>query len=175
LAAVVWWRLRHRTWLVAITLIALAVLAVGYFLMLAVAISGLFIRFDRAIRVITALTQWALYIAAAMLGLLLVSGVDLVGGALLGVLSFLAQVLVGSVLSRGLPRLDRVHLALAQQNGITAIILALRLESQYAGAAAVIAPAILVTNVVHVAANWIADRVDRATTRQVGPAAPDPP
>jgi hypothetical protein len=89
--------------------------------------------------------------------LLLVNGVSLGHGALLGVMAFLAQIVAAAALTQGMPRADRVHLALAQQNGITAIILALRLEIQFTGAVAVIAPAIVVTNLSHAMANRLID------------------
>jgi hypothetical protein len=61
------------------------------------------------------------------------------------------------VLTGGLPMLDRVHLGLAQQNGVTAVILALVFERDFGGFVAVIAPAILTVNLVHAVANRTAD------------------
>ncbi|HET8681355.1 MAG TPA: hypothetical protein VFM54_05725 [Micromonosporaceae bacterium] len=123
-------------------------------------------------RVVGAVTQGALGVAAVLLGMLLVAGVDLRHGAALGAAAFAAQVVVGWLLTRGLPRMDRVHLAFAQQNGITAIILALRLEADYSGVVAVVAPAILVTNTIFVVVNAAVDR--RVLARPASPGAGQP-
>lgn len=157
LAAYLAWRFL-RSWLLAIVLILLGALAVWQFLMLGVAIAGLFIRPAWLERLLPRVTNTALLVSGALLGLLLVNGVILTYGALLGVMAWVAQIVAALLLTRGLPRPDRVHLALAQQNGITAIILALRLETQFATAVAIIAPAIVTTNVLHFGANWLADR-----------------
>ncbi|MET8053576.1 hypothetical protein ABZU75_38940 [Streptosporangium sp. NPDC005286] len=61
------------------------------------------------------------------------------------------------MLTHGLPLIDRVHLGLAQQNGVTAVILALVFERDFGGFVAVIAPAILTVNLVHAVANRTAD------------------
>lgn len=68
-----------------------------------------------------------------------------------------SQIAVGYLLTGGLPAGDRIHLALAQQNGITAIVLALRLEAQFPGVAAMVAPAVLTTNLTHAVANRVLD------------------
>lgn len=167
LAALVWYGLRRWSWLRYPLLAALAVLAIWQFLMLAVAIAGLFVRPAALDRVMNAATRWALLVAAAMLGLLLVNGVALVNGLLLGLAAFGSQMVVGWLLSRRLSRTDRIHLALAQQNGITAIILALRLETQFAGAVAVIAPAIFFTNLTYYLANGLADRLEHRRARRL--------
>jgi NhaP-type Na+/H+ and K+/H+ antiporter len=121
-------------------------------LMLGVALLGLFYR-PRINRLLGPLTQVAFLVAAFALGLLLVGGVRPVPGLVLGVAAFLSQMLVAALLTRGFPRHDRIHLALAQQNGITAIILALLLEPRFPGTVAVIAPAILVIGVLNIASN----------------------
>jgi hypothetical protein len=142
-------RLTWKQNLVAIVVLtAFATVAIWQFLMLGLAIAGLFFRpylgkwLDRA-------TQVALLLASAALGLLLVDGVALVPGLLLGGAAFAAQIVVALILTRKLPRCDRGYLALSQQNGITAIILALLLERSFVGTAAVVAPAILVINTLH--------------------------
>jgi len=69
-----------------------------------------------------------------------------------------AQAIVAAALTRGLPREDRVRLSLAQQNGITAVILAILLEARVPGAVGVVAPAIVFINLAHAAGNALADR-----------------
>jgi Sodium/hydrogen exchanger family len=161
-AILVWRLLRNRPGLLAPILVVLAAVAVWQFLMLGVAIAGLVVRPAWLSRYLERVTFAALFVAAGLLGLLLVLGIDPVAGLMLGAAAFGAQVVVGLLMTRGLGRADRIHLALAQQNGITAIILGLRLEGDFDRAIAVIAPAILVTNALHFAANYVADR--RAVT-----------
>ncbi|HCT75866.1 MAG TPA: hypothetical protein DGT23_04605, partial [Micromonosporaceae bacterium] len=165
LAYLCWRTLKNRPWALAVCLGLLAVIAVWQFLMLGVAIAGLFVRPQWVLAIVGRVTTWALMISGALLGLLLVNGISLGYGVLLGLMAFIAQIVAAIALTRGLPRVDRVHLALAQQNGITAIILALRLEVQFEGAVAVIAPAILVTNVTHFVANWLVDRGWRSASQ----------
>jgi hypothetical protein len=139
-------------------------------LMLGVALIGLFYR-PRINRLLGPLTQFAFLVAAFALGLLLVGGMRLVPGLVLGAAAFLAQMLVAALLTRGFPRTDRIHLALAQQNGITAIILALLLEPRFRGTVAVIAPAILVIGVLNIASNAAFDNrqaIAAAVRRRAG-------
>jgi len=174
-AAYACWRLlRGRPWLLGAALAILAAVAVWQFLMLALAIAGLFVRTPWLEAVVARVTTWALLLSGVLLGLLLVNGVSLGYGAALGAMAFVSQIVAGTILTRGLPRDDRIHLALAQQNGITAIILSLRLETQFNNAVAVIAPAILVTNLIHFAANWYADRRAPAPADPVRAVSPEP-
>ena len=56
---------------------------------------------------------------------------------------------------------------MSQQNGITAIILALLLETVFPGTVAIVAPAILVISVLHLTSNTVLDRIeDRAAARE---------
>lgn len=159
LAILLWRVLRQRSpVLLTAVLVLLGALAVWQFLMLGVAIAGLAVRPTWLAQAIERITFAALFAAAVLLGLLLVRGVEVVDGALLGVMAFVAQIVVALLLTTRLSRTEKWHLALAQQNGITAIILGLRLEADYRGAVAVIAPAILVTNTIHSVANWLLDR-----------------
>ncbi|MEU8079868.1 hypothetical protein AB0B31_31015 [Catellatospora citrea] len=165
-AGLVWlvWRFGVRDrprWATALLALAAAV-AVWQFLMLGLALVGLFLRPAWLERLLPRITQGALYAATVLLGLLLIGGIALPQGISLGVAAFAAQILVGWLLARNMPPTDRLHLAFAQQNGITAIILALRLEAQFAGVVAVVAPAVLVTNLTHYAANHLLDRRTRA-------------
>jgi hypothetical protein len=152
-----------RRWEKAVLALAVVLLAVAVwqFTFLGLAIAGLFVR-PRVGRVLNGAVQGALVCASFLLGLLLFEGVSVVKGIALGLAAFGAQILAGFLLTNHLPMADRVHLAFAQQNGITAIILALLLQAQFGGVIAVVAPAILTINLVHFAANKIIDR--RAVT-----------
>ncbi len=155
---VVWvWRFCRRS--VASTLI---VLLIGYsllvlsfataimcLLMLGLALIGLFLRPEKFDRIIDWAARIALGVAILLVGVLLSEGIDLVRGLALGAAAFGAQFVVGGVLTRHLPRQDRLYLAFAQQNGVTAIILSLLLEPAYPGTVAVVAPAIVVVTVLH--------------------------
>jgi NhaP-type Na+/H+ or K+/H+ antiporter len=153
--AAAWTRIRRRAWAREAAgwpdVVFVALLLGGaahYSLMLGVAVSGLFLR-PPAIRGLDRVTSYAYYTAAVMLGLVLVHGLPLLPGAALGVSAFVSQIIVGRVITRGLAPRDRRYLMLAQQNGITAIVLALVLEVNFPGTVGVIALAVLVVNVLN--------------------------
>ncbi len=138
---------------VAALALGYAVLGVLQALMLGIALIGLFFRpYMTWRRVSAGIVAGALMVATAALGLVLAGSGDLLTwsalgkGVVLGVAAYAAQMLTGGLLSRGRGRFDRLYLALSQQNGLTAIVLALVLEPDFPGAVAVIAPAIVVTN-----------------------------
>lgn len=131
-------------------------IAVYFFWMLGIAALGLFMRppieklLERGI-------FWALSMAGILLGILMVDGLNLWAGVALGVAAYVAQIIVGMLLTRRLEKRDRLHIAFAQQNGITAIILALLFEPYYPGTIAIAAPAIVVINVLHLGVNKVLD------------------
>lgn len=129
-----------------------------YFMMLGIALVGLFLRPPKLDKALDHAVAWALGGAAVMLGFLLIDGVNVWAGLALGVAAYGAQVVVGALLTRGLPRKDRWHIAFAQQNGITAIILALLFEPIHPGTVAIVAPAIIVINGLHHLVNKGLDR-----------------
>lgn len=131
-------------------------IAVYYFWMLGIAVLGLFMR-PPIQKAIDHTLHWALSIAAVLLGILLINGVNIWTGVALGVTIYLAQIFVGFLLTRKLPGRDRWHIAFAQQNGITAIILALLFETYYPGTVAIAGPAIIVVNTIHAVANRVLD------------------
>lgn len=156
--------------LLGLAVLVVAGIAVWFGLLLALAVMGLFIRpalgevLDRA-------TQAALLMATFAVGLVLVGGVRPVPALVLGGAAYAAQVVVALLLM--LPRRwrgDRVGLALAQQNGMTAIVLGLLLEPTFPGTIAVVAPAIVVVNLLHAACNGVWNRLDRPRPRP----APEP-
>ncbi|WP_052744828.1 hypothetical protein [Micromonospora sp. HK10] len=157
-------------------LLALLAVAVVYSLALGVALLGLFFRPPLG-RLLGRVTQGAFLAACFLLGLALAQGVDPWAGLVLGLAAFAAQVVVGLVIPARISRRDRAYLALGQQNGITAIILALLLEPSVPGTVGVVAPAILVVAVLHAATNGVLENGWRPKPPPVGPAAarPDPP
>jgi len=68
---------------------------------------------------------------------------------------------VGMLVTPSLPFRDRVRLALGQQSGITAVVLALLLETAFPGTVAVVAPAILIINVLHLVSNTLWDTAEQ--------------
>ncbi|MFF3248660.1 hypothetical protein ACFYWY_34115 [Streptomyces sp. NPDC002870] len=156
-------------------LLALVATAAGFALMLGVAVIGLFFRPRVLQRHIGKITQGAYVVAAFTLGLLLINGIDLVQGMVLGVAAYGAQIVVGSVLARKLDRTDRVALALGQQNGVTAIILALSLQPMFPEAVAIVAPAILTVNCLHFAANAVWNHRHPIPPAPLPPTGPFPP
>jgi len=77
------------------------VVGVWQFVMLGIAISGLYLRSAWLATLVPRLTTWALFAAGALLGLLLVKGGNLLDGALLGAAAFGAQIVVGTLLTGG--------------------------------------------------------------------------
>jgi NhaP-type Na+/H+ or K+/H+ antiporter len=145
-----------RTALLCLALVALMAVAVSFDLLIGITVCGLFFR-PPVEAVISRVVDLAFYAATFLLGMLLVASVNVAAGVLLGVSVFLVQVLAGTIISRGMPRNDRVHLALGQQNGLTAIVLALVLEPYLPAALGIIAIAILVVNVLHISGNGFWD------------------
>jgi NhaP-type Na+/H+ or K+/H+ antiporter len=121
------------------------------------------------------LTNTALYGATFLLGVLLANGVDWKGGLILGVATYVSQILVAWLVmwvsaltsktesEHKLSKRDTWHLALAQQNGITAIVLALNLEPFIDGAVAAVSLAIVVINLLNFSVNWVYDRAESRT------------
>lgn len=147
--------------------------AVMCLMMLGLALIGLFLRpttaaakgdtegdAERFDRLVERAVDVAFYVAAILLGVLLAQGVNLVAGVAMGVVAYAAQAVVALPLTRKLGWSDRVYLMLAQQLGITAIILALRFEPAYPGTVAVVGPTIIVVNLLHAVMNkWAAPRL----------------
>jgi hypothetical protein len=100
-------------------------------------------------------------VATFTLGLLLTGGVEVVHGIVLGAAAFASQAMVAPVIARRLERVDRACLALGQQNGVTAIILALSLQPSFPRAVGIVAPAIVTVNVLHTVSNalWLRTRM----------------
>ncbi|WP_157621387.1 hypothetical protein [Saccharothrix sp. NRRL B-16348] len=159
-----------------VAVLAVGFVAVQYSLLLALALLGLFFRPNLG-RWVDGLAQAGMFAAIAAVGLVLAAEFSwvLAGvGAVLGAAAFGAQAVVAFALTvpkrwRG----DRVRLALGQQNGLTAIILALLLEPTFPGAIAVVAPAVVVVNLLHAVANGVYDRV--APARPAPVPVPVPP
>jgi NhaP-type Na+/H+ or K+/H+ antiporter len=112
------------------------------------------------------MTKTAIYSATFLLGILLSGGIDWTGGLVLGLATYASQIIIAWVVvglsawitpkshaGRFSVR-DTWHLALAQQNGVTAIVLALVLEPSITIAVANISFAIVVINLMQFAANW---------------------
>ncbi|RKS79852.1 NhaP-type Na+/H+ or K+/H+ antiporter [Actinomadura pelletieri DSM 43383] len=147
-----------------VLLVVAAVVAVSQFWMLGVALVGLFVRptlagapeaFERRIG---QLTQVALLLAILGTGFLLSMRVLFVAGLVLGVTAYAVHAIVSLPLTRGQTPDDRVQLAIAQQNGITAIVLSLLLAPVFPDVVATVTPAIVVINALHALCNTAYDR-----------------
>ncbi|WP_051385509.1 cation:proton antiporter [Actinokineospora inagensis] len=160
---------RVVTVLSALVVAAFVVVAVARGLMLGVAIAGLFVRpfagHPKADWTVDKAVTGALLLAGVALGVVLAGSVGpetvglLLKGVVLGVAAYAAQMLVGSLIAARMPRYDRWCLALSQQNGLTAIVLALLLETSFPGTVAVVAPAIVMTNLLFTLSRPILDRM----------------
>ncbi len=142
-----------RTLVCGITIALIAVAAL-FGLLIGITACGLFLR-PSIEAIISRAVDLAFWAATCMLGMFLVEGVNVPAGVLLGVTVFAVQALTGLAISHGMPREDRVHLALGQQNGLTAIVLALALQPYLPSAVGIIAIAILVVNVLHLVTNGV--------------------
>ncbi len=145
-----------------VAVLALGFVAVQYSLLLALALLGLFFRPNLG-RWVDGLAEAGMFLAIAAVGLVLAaefSWTSALVGVVLGVAAFAAQSVVAFALTA--PRQwrgDRVRLALGQQNGLTAIILALLLEPTFPGAIAVVAPAVVAVNLLNAVTNGAYDRL----------------
>jgi hypothetical protein len=137
------WSKNYQSWQLLLLGVSFGV-AIAFKWMLGIAIIGLFLRPE--IKKLPQIISAAFYIALLLLGFLLVSGISWGAGLVLGFGAMLAQGLVGWLLTRGLPSSERLYLAFAQQNGITAMILALLFEKNLPGTVGVVGPAILFIN-----------------------------
>jgi hypothetical protein len=138
--------------LCCLTLIVLLALAVSLGLLVGIALCGLFFR-PPLEKIITGIVDVAFYGAAFLLGMLLTRGANVLPGLVLGATVFAVQGLAGTIIGRDLPRDDRVRLALGQQNGLTAIVLALALAPYLPSAVGIVAVAILVVYGLHICSN----------------------
>ncbi|PWW63569.1 NhaP-type Na+/H+ or K+/H+ antiporter [Actinokineospora spheciospongiae] len=146
---------------VAAAVLVVAFLAVRYSLMLALALIGLVVRPDVG-DALDRLAGAALYLGLGAIGAVLVTGIPVGTGVVLGVAAFAAQFAVAyAVTTHRHWRRDRLRLALGQQNGLTAVILALLLEPAYPGAAATVAVAVVVVNLLHLSTNAAHDHLTR--------------
>lgn len=145
-----------------VAVLALGFVAVQHSLLLALALLGLFFRPNLG-RWVDGLAEAGMFLAIAAVGLVLAaefSWTSALVGVVLGVAAFAAQSAVAFALT--VPRQwrgDRVRLALGQQNGLTAIILALLLEPTFPGAIAVVAPAVVAVNLLNAVTNGAYDRL----------------
>ncbi len=143
--------------------VGIGAVAVWQSWLLGLALIGLFYRPAWLTRYLGGATQLVYYTACFAMGLVLVGGARVGPGLLLGVTAFGSQVVAAFALTmRKRWRGDRVSLALGQQNGLTAITLALLLEPLFPGATATIGVAVVVVSVLNVTCNAIWDHVGMA-------------
>ncbi|MFF4105319.1 hypothetical protein [Streptomyces sp. NPDC001903] len=153
--------------------VAMLALAAAGMLMLAVALAGLVVRTGAFDKIVDRAVAGAYLAAFLALGLFLAQGVALLPGLALGVAAFGAQAVVAlgvmPLFVRGLERRDRIALGLGQQNGITAVLIALALERDFPGTVSVVGPAVLVVNLLHGTSQVLLDHPPRLWRRRGGP------
>lgn len=144
---------RPATPLAALLVVVMLLLAAANMLMLAVAVAGLFLRAKAFARPLARAVAGAFLLATALLGLFVAQGVSFAPGLLLGAAAFAAQAVVAMLLMplfvRGLSGRDRILLGIGQQNGLTAVLLALTLERDFPGTVGIVAPAVVTVNLLH--------------------------
>ncbi|MBX9360654.1 cation:proton antiporter [Streptomyces sp. WAC04114] len=150
---------RPATPLAALVVVVMLLLAAANMLMLAVAVAGLFLRTRAFTRPLARAVTSAFLLATVLLGLFVAQGVSLGPGLLLGASAFVAQAVVAVLLMplfvRGLSRRDRVLLGIGQQNGLTAVLLALTLERDFPKTVGIVAPAVVTVNLLHYGAQTL--------------------
>ncbi|MZD10455.1 hypothetical protein GTW43_36075 [Streptomyces sp. SID5785] len=161
----------------ALLVVALLVVAAQGMLMLAVALAGLVVRTPAFERAVGRAVDGAFLTAALALGMLLAHGVRPLEGIVLGAAAFAAQAVVALLVVprcvRGLDRRDRIALGLGQQNGITAVLIALGLERDFPGTAGIVGPAILTVNLLYAAGQALRTGPARPRGRPRVPVEPD--
>ncbi|WKU48816.1 cation:proton antiporter [Streptomyces sp. VNUA116] len=139
--------------LAGLLVVTMLVIAAANMLMLAVGVAGLFLRTKAFDKALDRAVGGAFLVAFLALGLFLARGVDVVPGFVLGLAAFGAQAVVAlgvmPLFVRGLDRRDRIALGLGQQNGITAVLIALTLERDFPGTVAIVGPAVITVNLLH--------------------------
>lgn len=159
-AAYVAHRLRVPAILVLVTLV---VVSVFFSLpLVAVACAGLFLRAPAIDRWIPSMVRVAFFLCVCMLGTFLRWDVWSVSfGAVLALATCASQAVAAVLLTLpgGFSVRDRISLMIAQESGITAIILALVLEREFPGAALIIAVAVVVINIVYLLVNRLVDEL----------------
>jgi hypothetical protein len=150
----------YRPKAAAVAVLVLLVAASAYGLLLGITVAGLFFR-PLSARVLDRAVSFAVLAAAFLLGAFLRTGADFLEGALLGLAAYTAQIVVGCALTRRLSRSDRARVALGQQNGLTAMALALALQPQLPSAVHIIAVAVVTTSVLYLLGNALWDRAER--------------
>lgn len=157
--ALLGWRWLRRWQPAAMTWVLLLLVgAVTTGAMLGLAVAALVVRPARIVALADPAVRWVLLAAAGLIGAVAAAGVSIAAGVGLGVAMFGAQALAGLIAGRRLPAVDRTYLALAQQNGVTAIVLALSLQSVLPTAVAIIVPAVVTINVAYAVSNWVLRR-----------------
>ncbi|HEX4220764.1 MAG TPA: hypothetical protein VHZ97_00220 [Pseudonocardiaceae bacterium] len=151
--------------------IAVGAVAVWQSWLLGLALIGLFHRPRWLTQYLAGGTRIVYYAACFAMGFVLVGGARIGPGLLLGVATYGSQLVAAFALTvRKRWRGDRMRLALGQQNGLTAITLALLLEPVFPGATATIGVAVVVVSVLNVTGNAIWDHA----TAPAKPPAPVP-
>lgn len=145
-----------------ILLLVALIMSILFNLMLGIALVGLVIRPHLLRNEIEVFIQYgvtfSLYAATVLLGMLLINGASIIDGFQLALVTIIAQVIVALLIAFRFSKSDKLRLAFAQQNGVTAIVLSLLFEPSFPGTIATVAPAILIVNVFYILANYILDQ-----------------
>ncbi len=125
------------------------ILAIIFHLTLGVAIIALFLR-PTLDKVFFHGVTIAFYIAIFLLGLTMtVSSTILFYGVSLGLLGYISQIIAAFCVGRGLTREDKLHLSLAQYNGITSVSLGLYFQSYFSDLPGIVAFAVITINTLY--------------------------
>lgn len=142
-----------------ITLILVFINAIFFHGLLLSALVALVIRPIIIINWVCKIIPYILYLAVALIGMELIDGINWSLAFLLSIAVIFSQIIVGRLLTKGLSLNDRLKICFAQQNGLTAIILALVLSVQFPDLIAIIAPSVFIINLMHILLNGCVDIV----------------
>jgi hypothetical protein len=135
-----------------ITFLLLATLYQQFF---AIAISGLFIRTKDIKNIIKKVLPCLYHFSIALMGMKLVYGINIIDAIILAGAAVCSQIIVGYIMTKNFPIPDRWFISFSQQNGLTAIILSLLLLKYDPQFTSIVAPAILLINILHMFSNTI--------------------
>jgi hypothetical protein len=150
---------KNRPWLEICLLFGAGAISILFGWMLSVALMGLFLR-PGLFGLGDVVVPGAYMLSLVLLGSYLTSHVELGLGVTLALAAIGSQAVTSFTFMARLPWQDKVYLACAQQNGITAVILALlfvRATSAAADVIPVVVVAIIVINLVHITAFYLLD------------------
>ncbi len=131
------------------------ILATVYQQFFVIALSALFIRTEIIRNIIKKIVPFLYNFSIILMGMKLVEGINISYAMVLAGAAICSQIIVGYMMTSTLPVTDRWFISFSQQNGLTAIVLSLLLLKFDPQLTSIVAPAILIINIMHMIFNTI--------------------